>query len=230
MPSSVHYLTDSDVRKLNRLYERVENLEKIIGRDDIPIPIHQAPEVYVADVPAGGIPGLTLPDKPGSATCDIYKINVDVSPEVLVEVVDLSKTVYNLSTTDITEEWVQVTRSKFGAWLASIGGGGGTQSEFIRFKIESVTDYTAEVNITARICGKLTVSEENGGQVIVHDPCQCFLDEPIEDLIGRCGGARYMDPTGQLSTGTGTVDTETGTGTGVTACRWEIDWLCCPSC
>jgi hypothetical protein len=101
----------------------------------------------------------------------------------------------------------------------------------IRFKIESVNNYVATVTITSRPCNVSSVPEEVGDQVDVYDPCQVFFDEPDADLVGRCGGAWYCDPTGQVATGTGTFDTEaTGTGTGTTACRWEVFWLGCPDC
>lgn len=84
-----------------------------------------APEVYIAEVPAGGIPALTRTTVaetgtgsettcryiPGSATCNIYKIQVSYTAETgtgtgyteVIELVDaeFDKTVYNVSTTAI---------------------------------------------------------------------------------------------------------------------------------
>ena len=82
---------------------------------------HLTPETYVAlPQSAGGIPGLTTgpPDVPGSDTCDIYKINAD---DELVDA-GFTRKVYNLSTTVIPQDWVQTNRTKYGKWLAVIGG------------------------------------------------------------------------------------------------------------
>ncbi len=85
-----------------------------------------APEVYIAEVPEGGIPALTRTTVgetgtgsettcryiPGSATCNIYKIQVSYTAETgtgtgyneVIEIVDaeFSRTVYNVSRTAIT--------------------------------------------------------------------------------------------------------------------------------
>jgi len=107
-----------------------------------------------------------------------------------------------------------------------------TRTQIIRFKIESIVSsgVSALVKITARPCGMTEVSDEVSGEVTVYDPCGCFLNEPDADLIGRCGWAAYVDPTGIDATGTGTDNSETGTGTDIQQCRWEIFSLCCPSC
>lgn len=85
-----------------------------------------APEVYIAEVPSGGIPALTRSSvavtgtgsetacryTPGSALCNIYKIQVSYTQETgtgtgyteVIELVDaeFDKTVYNVSTTAIS--------------------------------------------------------------------------------------------------------------------------------
>jgi hypothetical protein len=87
-----------------------------------------------------------------------------------------------------------------------------SNAEMIRFTIVSVNlaAFTAVVTVTSRTCPLTVVSEEVSGQVTVHDPCECFLDEPEADLIGRCGTAVYMLPDGGDD------------------CQWEIWHLCCP--
>lgn len=115
-------------------------------------------------------------------------------------------------------------------WVVRAGGGGAGQ--YIRFEIVSVdeADWSALVTIKARPCGVSFVTGESAGRLTVYDPCQCWLTEPAADLVGRCGGARYMQPVVQYE------DTGTGTSTGTDSigcpdtCCWEIDWLCCPAC
>lgn len=92
-----------------------------------------APEVYVARVPAGGIPaidegytgtgtgtGSTLPDSPGSAVCAVYRVVVDAAgTSALIRVFDLNKVVYNMSSHVVSgASWILVTRDKFGYWFA----------------------------------------------------------------------------------------------------------------
>lgn len=92
----------------------------------------QAPEVYIALVPAAGIPALSASgtgvgagDTPGSEECDIYQI---VSGS-LVAISGLNKTVYNLSDAEIAEGWITVIRDKFGKWIANVSGGGAVVDE-----------------------------------------------------------------------------------------------------
>lgn len=86
---------------------------------------HQSTDVYVCQVPPGGIPALTLgagtaADTPGKATCDIYRINDD---QELVALQNVSKMVYNVATIDITSDWASVHKTKGGKWLVAAGVG-----------------------------------------------------------------------------------------------------------
>lgn len=148
-----------------------------------------APEVYIAEVPVGGIPALTKsrPDEdtgsgtsyvcryiPGSASCNIYKIQVSYTAETgtgtgYTEVIELvnaefDKTVYNVSTTAISgpsattgtatatgtstascdKIFVVVKRDKYGRWLAEQSGG--TGHTVIRFSITSVGPFESETS------------------------------------------------------------------------------------
>lgn len=87
---------------------------------------HHPPEVYVAyPQSATGIPALTRgadddPDEPGSDDCDIYKINPD--GELVEPDASFSKVVHNLTTTSLPQDWMTVTRTKYGKWMAIVSG------------------------------------------------------------------------------------------------------------
>lgn len=98
----------------------------------------QAPDVYIARTPAGGIPAMepaggsgtgtcggtgttaTIADKPGSADCAIFQIihgDAHCVPE-LWDSGGTAYTVYNLSTQAVAgDTYVIVARDKFGSWL-----------------------------------------------------------------------------------------------------------------
>ncbi len=90
----------------------------------------QSPDIYVALPPEGGISAASeliagVPgagDTPGSAICDIYKIN-DV--DALEAYTGLDKTVYNITLDAIAQQWIIVVRSKQGRWLAISPAGSG---------------------------------------------------------------------------------------------------------
>lgn len=106
--------------------------------DDVP----QAPEVYVARTPAGGIPALVeqagtgIADQPGSATCRVYRLLPQAGGKRLRPIPGLTKLVYNLSNSPIGAfRWVLVARDKLGDWFvvaiypvpdAPFSGGGDT--------------------------------------------------------------------------------------------------------
>lgn len=107
---------------------------------------HQAPEVYAAKTPAGGIPALTVgagtganeDDEPGYADCEIYQVGGTLADPVLQRVTQLSHRVYNLSDTAVDgDTWVLVARDKFGSWLVTGTVGGGSEVEYIRCKAVS---------------------------------------------------------------------------------------------
>ena len=100
-------------------------------------------------------------------------------------------------------------------WMLVDSTGVGTA---IEFTIDSVTGSTpnkvALVTIRSRPCGSSVVPEEAVGKVYVHDPSGCFFDEANAALVGRWGGAQYMDPEPP----------------GGDDCEWRVTWLCCPTC
>lgn len=92
-----------------------------------------SPEVYVCKPPPNGIPPLTIrmpyyPDIPGQADCDIYRIDINTStgdPE-LIEVSNVSRTVYNVSLSWIDTPYKIINRDKYGKWVAECPCGGDT--------------------------------------------------------------------------------------------------------
>lgn len=130
--AQAHYISESDAQILRRMAadyrRRVGNTTGRGRRDGIEDEESNAPEVYIARTPAGGLPGLDrgptgtgsviTDDSPGEAECAIYRI-VDGGGFPLLEPVDgLEKLVYNLTEQDVPEgKWICVIRDKFGSWL-----------------------------------------------------------------------------------------------------------------
>lgn len=96
------------------------------------------PEVYIAEVPSGGIAarqeitgdgtgtgisgtGTEAFDSPGSADCTIYELRLDDSGSGyprFYEVTDFEKRVYNYSTGTIPAGYIAIARTKYGEWIA----------------------------------------------------------------------------------------------------------------
>lgn len=135
-------LSERDVARLKEMLSWFDNarespLFRGRGGDDD----SEAPEVYVALVPDGGIPALSAPGtststvtldqlEPGSADCEIYRVVNPSSDFPLVEPIQgLTRRVFNLSRTAITptnNPFVLAIKDKTGIWWASTGTGGGS--------------------------------------------------------------------------------------------------------
>lgn len=91
---------------------------------------HQAPEVYVARIPPGGISALsvgantgtgtgtpaTSDDVPGSTLCPIYQLITDGGIRLIS--IGVSYQVYNLSIEPVKAgRWVLISRDKYGKWF-----------------------------------------------------------------------------------------------------------------
>lgn len=126
-------LTRQDRNLLDELHRRLGTLRENAPSARLPIDITdeppQAPEVYIALVPSGGIPaceGTTgtggpnfeAGDVPGYADCGIYRL-----VNGIIYYTRQTKRVYNLSGDVITQQWITVKRDKFGQWFADTGGG-----------------------------------------------------------------------------------------------------------
>lgn len=239
MAQEIYGLTLGDVnflKMLKRAHEggRQNPPSSRLGNDIFDEP-PQAPETYIALVPEDGIPAaegdpdfitgtgtgtdLVLDyrqgDRPGSATCQIYRIINGV-----LESCDFTKLVWNLSGSAITQKWMTVVRDKFGNWLAQVGGAGGQQT--CRFEITD-TDLIdcglchAIVTVRSRPIGISRVEEENGsGKITVYDFGKCWLNNPPSLLLGKFGHAVYYEGLEECAADPATVLN-----------RWEIVSLCC---
>ena len=204
--------------------------------------LHQAPETYVAKPKtSAGIPKLLSAgtgtgsdvsgseyDEPGVAECDIYRIQVNQTtgdPE-LQAVPGLSKMVYNISTTAVSQTWTGVTRTKSGRWLAINGGGSGGAAS-IRFQVLSAGPFLGLVPsddcdfVVARVLGVSCSSSgvSVGDEVYVWDPSYCHFNLPLSILVGAKGTATSMvnDLDGVVTC----LDYRPG------SCRWVVHSLCC---
>jgi hypothetical protein len=117
-------LTPEDFRVLMRLLEWWKRQPQGELPGELPRAF-PAPDHYVALTPSGGIPGRSG-TIPGSAECDIYKINTD---EELEAVPDFSKTVYNVAQGTVAgSSYVDISRDKYGRWLAVSTGAGNDEA------------------------------------------------------------------------------------------------------
>ncbi len=116
-----YYLTTADARTLSQMmteWRRKHPTLRYSGDEDTA----DAPEIYIAYTPVGGIPALSGVT-PGAAECTIRQILRDV-PSVVVSQVT-ARTVYNLSSTAVPPATTVLTvRDKFGAFIAVTAPGG----------------------------------------------------------------------------------------------------------
>ena len=141
--AEAHFLSERDKRILQEIIDEVrKNRVNTENRPKTPHTLGTTPEVYVALVPEGGIGALTDRagidmDEPNYAECNVYQINEDDGE--LIQVPELSRRVYNLSTAAIeADTWILAVRDKFGFWFASVAvGGGGDETKFIKVLSET---------------------------------------------------------------------------------------------
>ena len=206
---------------------------------------HQAPEVFIAKPQtSGGIPRL-LPagtgtgtdqfgttesgsayDEPGKAECDIYKIltdSVSGDPE-LHQMTPFKQVVYNLSSTDLNQEWILIIRTKSGKWIASPTGGNGATT--IRFEVTAAGPHLGSTDVDCDFVVATVLGVSCGGnvsvgdEVNVWDPSQCHFNLPMDVLIGAKGTA--TDMTNNIE-GVDCLDERADEG----SCRFVIHSLCC---
>ena len=141
-------LSEEDARKLRALVRDALNEElNTTGRPGARAELHQAPDLYVAKTPAGGIAGM-VGATPGVAVCDIYRIYVSGVTPALVQVGELDKRVHNIDVRAVYgDEYIKAVRDKFGFWLACSGfveccddGGGDGEEQCGCYALEGCVD------------------------------------------------------------------------------------------
>lgn len=167
---------------------------------------HQAPEVYVAKPQtSAGIPALleasigvgtgspigtgTLDsgstyDEPGKAECDIYQILVDGTsgdPE-LHPVTEFSHIVHNITKSALSQDWVQIHRTKYGKWLALPGPPGLQMFELL----ESLNQFSGDIVLAARKFWNPSADSGNGGYIVDCDDTFYVADY---NEVGHTAGA-----------------------------------------
>lgn len=118
MAKKAFVLSESDRDTLKEIIAEFRGMPaSTTGRAAISKRHIQAPEVYVALSPEGGIPGAEfgIGDIPGSADCDVYKL---VDGEL--EYAGFDRHVFNLSADEIAEQqWILINRDKWGQWYVA---------------------------------------------------------------------------------------------------------------
>lgn len=122
-----YFLTEQDRQILVRWIEQQKQIRANPTRQrSVPTDPITTPDVYMAKVTTA-IPALTEAAgtgtgtnyTPGSATCDIYSI--DLTTGRLRQQFNINKTVYNLSDTAVPIGWAVIHRDKFGSWVCGLG-------------------------------------------------------------------------------------------------------------
>lgn len=167
---------------------------------------HQAPEVYVARTPSGGIPKLTeetgagIVDTPGSATCAIYEIQSGgIQP-----IQGLNALVHNLTADAIEgDTWVVISRTKDGTWVV-VAPAPGAQCIGIVFRvmIDAYLAVTSSVYDDPTVPGTATSPVVTGvsltkkfREITVHpDGCVTIGVPYCEAASGTCSDGE-ADPT-----------------------------------
>lgn len=232
MADPLYFLNKEDRDALQAMLTVFRQRRLNVPSRNIPDLPGRSSDTYIAipstsdGVPAltsGGEIGTANTDTPGFAECDIYQI-VDIGDGLpTIESVEFRVLVYNLSQTAIAQDWIVVTRDRFGSWLASPSTSSNCNDVY--FVIVDDRAGTAElgtgtfplsenpiVQILERPCGCTTVPGEVGGLLeVVSMPC-------LSLAVGLYGWAKYM---------VADDDGFTGTGTASSSCHWRIYSLCC---
>lgn len=111
MPT-LYTLSESDVAILKEIVRDYRG-GVIGGANHSPYRGNAASETYLAYVSSAGIPAVDG-TTPGSATCDIYRIN-PLTPSI--DQVGTSREVFNVTSSDIGEGYIPVVKTKGGAWV-----------------------------------------------------------------------------------------------------------------
>lgn len=183
MAKQLRVISDEDWMVLKKLVEQNRNtlqnpanrpssIGQYLAGDD-----SMAPEVYIALPPSGGIPALDSitagtssdnppaeGDRPGHAVCTIYQI---VNGELKL-MSGLTKTVYNLSESEIAQDWILIQRDKGGRWVA-VQGGSGASTNIKRGKLSTTLASGSRISPVSAI---VDLWEFDGTEWTETDPVQ----------------------------------------------------------
>jgi len=112
--TALYTLSESDVdvlRRIVHMYRNMNSLQKKRWLDKS----QTANDIYIAKVTSEGIQALS-DTTPGSAVCDIYRID-PLTPSITE--VGIEREIFNVSEDEIEEGYVPVLRTKGGPWIAS---------------------------------------------------------------------------------------------------------------
>lgn len=242
---NVIVLTPHDLIVLKDVIREVKNRRIPSPHVYVEQPSHQSPEFYLAR-PESSIPALVVKsrtgtatssgtgtdspdppgegDTPGSGTADIYQLR---QSDGTMQKIAIHQTVYNISSSVLKDEWIEVNRDKFGTWWALTPG---ASSEIVNFTINfahcgsttgtgtsSITTGTGTgtgdetLDVTAMITNVVCGGNSNliGTIIVPKDDDGCWLIGNCTLLVGLTGKAVFM------------------AGAGNKPCYWSIISLPC---
>jgi len=121
--TTAHVLTPAERVKFQRMYEWYLREEKSRIRPvNMTTPV-LGNDLYIAAPPVGGIPARSG-TTPGRAECQVWKIDKDHANRTLI-LAHPDEVVYNVSETVITDDYVIISKTKYGRWVVLAGGGAG---------------------------------------------------------------------------------------------------------
>jgi hypothetical protein len=124
---TAYVLNKDDLDKLKETMAYVDSIRRNKSRSQDSYD-SEAPDLYIARVPAAGIAALTTgttadKDKASKTVCQVYQIIADevngTTPEMMI-VNDTTIDVYNVFAVAITgNSWVPVSKDKYGMWVVT---------------------------------------------------------------------------------------------------------------
>jgi hypothetical protein len=138
MPT-LYTLSESDVAVLKEIVRNYRG--KVLGSSgSLPYRSQSASEIYLAYIDSDGIDAVDG-TTPGSAICDIYRID-PLTPSI--EQVGTDREVFNVGVDNVLEGYAPIVKTKSGAWVVTTGGASSTS-----YLAYTTTQITARVGTTA---------------------------------------------------------------------------------
>lgn len=129
--SAGYILTEHDLKVIKEFLDVVKKQKQTPLRHQALESDYPSTDAYVALVPIGGIPAITLgslgtstDDIPGQADCQIWRILVNSTSVPHMIPTGLTITVYNFGAAiSSSSVWSPVVKDKFGFWIVPFAGG-----------------------------------------------------------------------------------------------------------